>query len=98
MTVLLSGESGVGKELLAQALHAVANPRGAWVPVNAAGLDDELFMTTLFGQHGEGSGRKRGLVERARGGTLFLDEIGELGEQSQKALLRFAQSGEYLLV
>jgi len=96
--VLISGESGVGKELLAQALHAVANPRGAWVPVNAAGLDDELFMTTLFGQHGEGSSRKRGLVERARGGTLFLDEIGELGEQSQKALLRFAQSGEYLPV
>lgn len=95
--VLIAGESGVGKELLAMALHNVACPRGPWVPVNAAGLDDENFMSTLFGRQGEGT-RKRGLVERARGGTLFLDEIGELGEQSQRALLRFAQGGEYLQV
>mgnify|MGYP001119334495 CR=1 FL=1 len=97
--VLLVGESGVGKELLARAIHETSRPKGPWVAVNAAGLDDQAFSDTLFGHvRGAFTGADRaraGLVEQAAGGTLFLDEIGDLEPASQIKLLRFIQDGEY---
>ncbi|MFA7348190.1 MAG: sigma-54 dependent transcriptional regulator [Desulfurivibrionaceae bacterium] len=98
--VLISGETGVGKELIAQALHVLSNRRGEFVPVNVAGLDDTMFADTLFG-HRKGAftgaeQTRRGLIEQAGGGTLFLDEIGDLSQLSQTKLLRLLQEREYL--
>ena len=97
--VLLTGESGSGKELIAQALHRASRRTGKFVAVNMAGLDDNMVADTLFG-HTKGAFTgatqvRAGLVETARGGTLFLDEIGDLSPQSQKKLLRLLQEGEY---
>jgi len=97
--VLITGETGVGKELVAQAVHDVSQRPGDLVTVNAAGLDDTTFSDTLFG-HAKGAFtgavRKRdGLIEKASGGTLFLDEIGDLGGELQVKLLRLLQNGEY---
>ncbi|MGE5258589.1 MAG: sigma-54-dependent transcriptional regulator [Hyphomicrobiales bacterium] len=98
--VLITGETGVGKELVARAVHVLSNRKGEFVPVNVAGLDDHVFADTLFG-HKKGAftgameGRA-GLVERAGSGTLFLDEIGDLSAISQVKLLRLLQDGEYL--
>lgn len=97
--VLITGETGVGKELFAKAVHAVSSRSGEFVPVNAAGLDDHVFSDTLFGhQRGAFTGAdsaRGGLVEAARGGTLFLDEIGDLALNSQVKLLRLIQEQEY---
>lgn len=98
--VLISGETGVGKELIASAIHTLSRREGPFVPVNVAGLDDNLFADTLFG-HAKGAftGADRarsGLVEQASGGTLFLDEIGDLNLASQVKLLRLLQEREYL--
>ncbi len=98
--VLITGETGVGKELVAKAVHELSRREGAFVSVNVAGLDDEVFADTLFGHKagaytGASTGRM-GLIAQARGGTLFLDEIGHLGAASQAKLLRFLQEGEYL--
>lgn len=97
--VLITGETGVGKELIATALHRSSNLRGRLVTVNAAGIDDFMFSDTLFGHKrgaytGATEGRE-GLIESARGGTLFLDEIGDLSRESQVKLLRLLQQGEY---
>jgi len=97
--VLISGETGVGKELIAKAVHGLSSRRGDFVPVNAAGLDDHVFADTLFG-HNKGAftganEARRGLVEGAAGGTLFLDEIGDLSAPSQIKLLRLLQEGEF---
>jgi DNA-binding NtrC family response regulator len=97
--VLITGESGVGKELVARALHTIGRPGGPWVAVNAAGLDDQAFSDTLFG-HSRGAytgadSPRAGLIQKAEGGTLFLDEIGDLAQSSQIKLLRFLQEGEY---
>lgn len=97
--VLITGESGVGKELFARAIHQTSCPNGPWVAVNTAGLDDNVFADTLFG-HVKGAftgadQSRAGMIEQAHGGTLFLDEIGDLSLQSQVKLLRFLQSGEY---
>jgi DNA-binding NtrC family response regulator len=97
--VLFIGEAGVGKELLARAVHTLSNRRGAFVPGNVAGLDDHAFADTLFG-HKKGAFNgaletQAGLLEQAVGGTLFLDEIGDLGPSSQGKLLRLLQDGIY---
>jgi len=98
--VLITGESGVGKELVAKAVHDVSPYQGAWVPVNVAGLDDNMFSDTLFGHVKgafTGADRERaGMVEKAAGGTLFLDEIGDLSPLSQIKLLRLLQEKEYM--
>jgi DNA-binding NtrC family response regulator len=97
--VLIIGESGVGKELLARAVHQISCPDRPWVAVNVAGLDDNAFSDTLFGHvRGAFTGADRmrqGLVEKARGGVIFLDEIGDLQPESQVKLLRFLQERDY---
>lgn len=97
--LLITGESGVGKELVAQAAHRLSGCRGRLVTVNVAGLDDTVFADTLFGHvRGAFTGAdqlRRGMVEEATDGTLFLDEIGDLSIASQVKLLRLLQEGEY---
>ncbi|MAX32301.1 MAG: two-component system response regulator [Halomonadaceae bacterium] len=97
--LLIGGESGVGKELIARAAHALSGRRGPLVCVNAAGLDEGVFADTLFGhERGAFTGADRpraGMVEQAADGTLFLDEIGDLNPASQVKLLRLLQDGEY---
>ena len=97
--VLVTGETGTGKELLARAIHTLSERKGAFVAVNAAGLDDNVFSDTLFGHvRGAYTGAnelRRGLIEQAAGGTLFLDEIGDLTHASQVKLLRVLQEREY---
>jgi DNA-binding NtrC family response regulator len=97
--VLLEGETGTGKELLARAIHA-ASPRRArpFVPSTAAPSPSELVESTLFG-HAKGSftgavAERKGVFEAAHGGTLFLDELGELPLAAQVKLLRTLQAGE----
>jgi DNA-binding NtrC family response regulator len=97
--LLVLGESGVGKELVARAIHQLSAARGELIAVNVAGLDDNAFSDTLFGhKRGAFTGADRdrgGMIERAAGGTLFLDEIGDLSAASQVKLLRLLQEGEY---
>jgi len=96
---LITGETGVGKELLARAIHRSSRRSGAFVAVNVAGLDDQTFSDTLFGHvRGAYTGAdkaREGLMEKAWGGTLFLDEVGELSTQSQVRLLRVLQEREF---
>ena len=97
--VSITGETGVGKELVARAVHTLSSREGDFVPVNVAGLDNQVFADTLFG-HKKGAFTdarevRRGLIERATGGTLFLDEIGDLNATSQVKLLRLLQEGEF---
>lgn len=98
-SILITGESGVGKELVAEAIHALSGNSGTLVSVNVAGLDDNVFADTLFGHvRGAFTGAdqvRKGMIERAAGGTLFLDEIGDLNQASQVKLLRLLQNGEY---
>jgi len=98
--VLICGETGTGKELIARALHELSAKPGAFVPVNLAGLDETMLADTLFGHRkGAFTGAdhlRPGLVEQATGGTLFLDEIGDLPTGSQLKLLRLIQEREYL--
>jgi len=97
--LLITGETGVGKELVARAVHRLSRRKGAFVPVNVAGLDDNVFADTLFGhKKGAFTGAEQargGMLEQAAGGTLFLDEIGDLSHASQVKLLRLLQDGEY---
>ena len=98
--VLLLGETGTGKELVAHAIHeASAREEGPFVAVDCAGMTETLFESELFGyEKGAFTGathRKQGLVEAASGGTLFLDEIGELPLALQVKLLRLLETGTY---
>jgi len=99
MPVLITGETGVGKELIARAIHDLSGRKGGFTPVNVAGVDDTLFSDTLFGhKRGAFTGAdydRKGLIEQASGGTLFLDEIGDLSLESQVKLLRLIQEGKY---
>lgn len=96
-TVLIRGETGTGKELLARALHA-ASPRSqkSFVPINCAAIPDTLLESELFGYEegsftGAARGGKQGLFELADNGTIFLDEIGEISSHLQAKLLRVLQ-------
>lgn len=98
--VLLLGETGTGKELVAHAIHeASLREEGPFVAVDCAGMTETLFESELFGyEKGAFTGathRKQGLVEAASGGTLFLDEIGELPLALQVKLLRLLETGTY---
>ena len=97
--VLITGETGTGKELVARALHRLSARAGEFVAVNVAGLDDTMFSDTLFGHtKGAYTGADRpreGLITTAAEGTLFLDEIGDLTIASQVKLLRLLQDGAY---
>ena len=100
--ILITGETGVGKELMARAIHQLSGVRGEFVAVNVAGLDDTMFSDSLFG-HKKGAFTgvdqvREGLIRKAAGGTLFLDEIGDLHGASQVKLLRLLQEGEYFPV
>ncbi len=99
LPVLITGETGTGKELFAKAIHALSGRKGELVPVNVAGVDDHLFADTLFG-HKKGAftgaeTERKGLIEKAQEGTLFLDEIGDLSTESQVKLLRLLQDDQY---
>lgn len=97
--VLITGETGVGKELFARAIHRLSQRKGEFVSINVAGLDDAMVSDSLFG-HTKGAftgaiSTRKGLVETASNGTLFLDEIGDMPLQSQVKLLRLLQEKEY---
>ena len=97
--VLITGESGVGKELVAHLIHARGRRGMApFVPINCAGLPDALLESELFG-HVKGSFTgayrdKRGRLEAAHNGTIFMDEVGEMSLRMQAMLLRFLETGE----
>ena len=99
-TILIQGESGVGKELVAKSIHQLSNRAQAnFVPLDATTLQETLFESELFGhEKGAFTGadrRKQGLIEIAERGTLFLDEIGELTASMQAKLLRVLETGEF---
>ncbi|MFT7623971.1 MAG: two-component system response regulator AtoC [Myxococcota bacterium] len=99
-TVLLNGESGVGKEVAARAIHEMSpRGKGPFVAINCAALPEALLESELFGhEKGAFSGavaRRRGRVELAAGGTFFMDEVGELDPRLQAKLLRVLQEKQY---
>ena len=98
-TVLISGETGVGKELIAGTIHDLSRPEMPFVAVNVAGLDDTMFSDSLFG-HRKGAytgaaDSRKGFLQQASGGTILLDEIGDLSPSSQVKLIRLLETGEY---
>jgi DNA-binding NtrC family response regulator len=102
--VLIVGETGTGKELIASAIHYRSpNFRGPLVSVNCAAIPRELIESELFGYEkgafsGASAAGKKGMVDQAEGGTLFLDEVGDLSTEAQAKLLRFLEEGEYYRV
>jgi DNA-binding NtrC family response regulator len=93
--MLLTGETGVGKEVYANAIHRASGRKGKFVAVNCAAIPRELVESELFGYvrgaHSQAAASKPGIIEEAEGGTLFLDEIGEMAPELQTKLLRFTQ-------
>jgi len=103
LTVMVTGESGAGKELVARALHDYGKRRkGPFIALNMAAIPRELIESELFGhERGAFTGavqRSAGKFEQASGGTLFLDEIGDMPPEAQTRLLRVLQEGEYMTV
>jgi two-component system nitrogen regulation response regulator GlnG len=103
LTVMITGESGSGKELVARALHDYGRRRqGPFVAINMAAIPRELIESELFGhERGAFTGatnRHVGRFEQAAGGTLFLDEIGDMPPEAQTRLLRVLQEGEFTTV
>lgn len=98
--ILLEGETGVGKELFARAIHANSRRKDRpFVAINAGGMPVSLLESQLFG-HVKGSFTdavtdREGLIDAARGGTIFFDEVGEMGEELQVKLLRLLENGEF---
>jgi len=99
VSILITGETGTGKELIASGMHRFSGLSGAYVPLNCAAVPKEMIESELFGHvRGAFSGavvERAGLVEMAAKGTLFLDEVGEMSEAMQAKMLRFLESGEY---
>jgi DNA-binding NtrC family response regulator len=102
-TVLLTGETGTGKEVFAQAIHENSNRVGkSFVALNCSTFSKEILESELFG-HKQGSFTgalkdKKGFIEEANGGTLFLDEIGEMPLELQAKLLRVLETNEYIQI
>jgi transcriptional regulator with PAS, ATPase and Fis domain len=100
---LISGESGVGKEVVARAIHAGSQAKdNVFLPINCSAIPENLLESQLFG-HMKGSftgaeGSQEGLFQRARGGTIFLDEIGEMPLSLQPKLLRVLEEKTVLPV
>lgn len=101
-TVLVTGETGAGKEVLARLIHEASGRKGEFVPVNCASIPKELFEAEMFGTcKGSYSGSVKdtvGLVKAAESGTLFLDEVGDLDEKHQAKILRLLENHEYRVV
>jgi transcriptional regulator with PAS, ATPase and Fis domain len=96
--VLITGETGVGKEIYAHAVHRASQRKGRIVAINCAAIPAELAESELFGYvrgaHSTANEAKLGLIQHADGGTLFLDEIGDMNPRLQAKLLRFLQDRE----
>ena len=96
--LLIVGETGVGKEVYARAVHEASGRKGRFVAINCAAIPRELVESELFGYrqgaHSTAHQAKAGLIEEAEGGTLFLDEIGEMTPEAQIKILRFLQDRE----
>jgi transcriptional regulator with GAF, ATPase, and Fis domain len=96
--VLITGESGVGKDIVARLIHQRSRRQGPFVTINCAGVPDSLLESELFGHvRGSFTGAyrdKRGWLDRAEGGTIFLDEVGEMTLRMQALFLRFVENGE----
>jgi two-component system NtrC family response regulator len=102
-TVLLTGETGTGKEVFAQAIHENSNRAGkSFVALNCSTFSKEILESELFGhKQGAFTGAtkdKKGFIEEANGGTLFLDEIGEMPLELQAKLLRVLETNEYIQI
>ena len=98
--VLITGESGVGKELVARAIHNKSNRQmESFIKINCAAIPETLIESELFGYEKgaftDAKGQKKGKLEIAHQGTLLLDEVGDLGLSAQAKLLRFLQEGEF---
>lgn len=100
-TIMIYGESGVGKEIFAKAIHEASNrSQNPFIPINMASIPDALFESEMFGYEegsftGSRKGGKKGLFEMANGGTLLLDEIGEMSLNVQSKLLRVIQERKF---
>jgi DNA-binding NtrC family response regulator len=96
--LFIVGETGVGKEVYARAVHGASGRKGRFMAINCAAIPRELVESELFGYragaHSTAHSAKPGLIEEAEGGTLFLDEIGEMTGEAQIKLLRFLQDRE----
>ena len=96
--LFIVGETGVGKEVYARAVHDASGRKGRFMAINCAAIPRDLVESELFGYrqgaHSTAHAAKPGLIEEAEGGTLFLDEIGEMTGEAQIKLLRFLQDRE----